>query len=268
MKRSPACPPRHGFTLIELLVVIAIIAILAGMLLPALAKAKSKAQTINCTSNHKQVGLSFFMYVQDFGKALEYSDPANGLWINRLASNYAAVQKARVCPSAPEMAANKRKTSPDSGTINRTWMWLSSRPVKDQFQGSMAFNGFFYNNDPWHQNDKRVFRRGEVPGSASKTPVLGDGVWVDTWPEEGDRPATDLTTGDYFSSTLMGRLTIPRHGAATMSPQWKKWNAKDALPGAINLSFADGHAGLVKLEDLWQQEWHATWQTPAKRPGR
>jgi prepilin-type N-terminal cleavage/methylation domain-containing protein len=100
MKHLKASDPQKGFTLIELLVVIAIIAILASMLLPALAKSKTKAQGIGCLNNLRQMMLGWRMYPDDYNDLLLASLDVTGQ------------KRVNWCPGALDYTANRSNWDP------------------------------------------------------------------------------------------------------------------------------------------------------------
>lgn len=102
--------PADGFTLVELLVVVAIIAVLIGLLLPAVQSARAAARTTKCASNMRQVGLGIVLYAEAHRGAMPLSthdlthEEEEESWIYTVAPFVEAVNEIRICPSDPNGA--------------------------------------------------------------------------------------------------------------------------------------------------------------------
>jgi len=117
---------RRGFTLIELLVVIAIIAILAAILFPVFARAREKARQASCSSNHKQVVISWQMYAQDYDERIAPMNvgvPGGRVWIQTVLTPYIKNRQLWECPSYDNIANPGGCEDRTRGGIGGNWAW-------------------------------------------------------------------------------------------------------------------------------------------------
>jgi prepilin-type N-terminal cleavage/methylation domain-containing protein/prepilin-type processing-associated H-X9-DG protein len=263
---------RNAFTLIELLVVIAIIAILASLLLPALSRAKLQAKRVACESNEKQLSLACQMYFNDTKNFFTVAGPDGegyGLWMTSLTAYIAQLNTVRLCSMTPPLSPTDLQNDNNSGDWNgaadKAWYYQGFTSA-DDFQGGYGLNGWFYSD---YGGDNYV-SSADV-SQVARTPVLSDELWVDGWPAMNDTRSPNLYTLSW-NQTLengggmgMWRYCIARHGDVPSSAAPRVNRASQAMPGAVNVAFFDGHAELVPLESLWNLNWSRSW-VPLVRP--
>ncbi len=232
---------RKGFTLIELLVVIAIIALLMGILMPALSRVKQQAKDVACKGRLKQWTLIFAMYTNDnngyfhtrtFGSQEGY----DRLWYVLYQPLYKDPMML-CCPAAqnPNQSFGPFGTWGWDGPTDQDWGWGGSWIPENGLYGSYAFSRYML-----HNKGNEYWGQTGVKG-ADNIPVFLDCQYVAIQPSSKDTP--------------------PEYDGGRKSGNEMQFSCMGRHVDHINVLFLDWTVRSVDLKELWTLKWSPTFDT-------
>lgn len=250
---------RRAFTLIELLVVIAIIALLMGILMPALSRVRKQGRTVACQALLKQWGTIWSMYCDDNEGRFPEAGPLGwkrGTWVIALRDAYRTRSEILLCPAATKRRATGGTGVHAWGDSTHTYIMGSGGILNSQEEASYGQNNWmFYAPDPkrtaaiqgrpvrwnWKTKDAK---------GATDVPVFADTMW------RGGGPCYRTSESGALNRNF-NRIRPPRFDG-----EWDSYGnemmhfALSRHQTGINAVFLDWSARAVGLKELWTLKWH------------